>query len=110
MEFRRFTGGQGVYGSSKDGGPNQQPNVNFYDPNLFQVLQNTNDPNHESLRRICLQLAVCHTVIIDEKKGVYSAASPDELALVYAAKQFGFEFKGIDQDENMIIHEYEGQY
>ena len=38
MEFRRFTAGQGVYGSGKDGGPNQQSNVNFYDPNMTQVL------------------------------------------------------------------------
>lgn len=86
MEFRRFTGGKGVYGSNKDGGPNQQDNVNFFDPNMYQVLQDPSHQDHESLRRICLQLAVCHTVIIDEKKGVYSAASPDELALVYAAK------------------------
>lgn len=96
MEFRRFTAGQGVYGSNKDGGPDQQPNVNFFDPNMFNVLYNSQDMNHNALRIVCLQLAVCHTVIIDEKKGVYSAASPDELALVYAAKQFGFEYKGMD--------------
>jgi len=39
-------------------------------------------------------LACCHTVILDEKKGQYSASSPDELALVNAGKQFGYEFKG----------------
>jgi phospholipid-transporting ATPase len=41
-------------------------------------------------------LSVCHTIIIDGKKGTYNAASPDELALVNFAKQYGFEFKGYD--------------
>ena len=50
-------------------------------------------------------LACCHTVILDEKKGQYNAASPDELALVNAGKQFGYEFKGQDSDNNILIHE-----
>jgi magnesium-transporting ATPase (P-type) len=33
-----------------------------------------------------LFLALCHTIVIDEKKGTYNASSPDELALVNAAK------------------------
>lgn len=33
-----------------------------------------------------LALSMCHTVILDEKKGCYTAASPDELALVNYAK------------------------
>ena len=43
-----------------------------------------------------LCLVLCHTVILDRKKGIYTSASPDELALVYAAKQFGFEFMGMN--------------
>lgn len=37
-------------------------------------------------------LSVCHTCIVEEKKGkiVYNASSPDELALVNAARYFGF--------------------
>jgi len=53
-----------------------------------------------------LCLAVCHTIIIDEKKGTYNAASPDDLALVNFAKQFGFEFMGKDIDDNVLINEY----
>jgi len=41
-------------------------------------------------------LAACHTIIIDEKKGTFNAASPDELALVHFAKQYGFVFCGKD--------------
>ena len=50
-------------------------------------------------------MAVCHTIIIDVKTGKYNASSPDELALVEAAKSFGFEFKGIDSKNVMTIHE-----
>jgi len=48
-------------------------------------------------------LSFCHTIILDEKKGLYNASSPDELALVNAAKQFGFEFKGKDADDNYSV-------
>lgn len=50
-------------------------------------------------------LACCHTIVIDERKGTYNAASPDELALVNAAKQFGYEFKGTDDDANLLIYD-----
>ena len=59
---------------------------------------------HEALTKVLLFLACCHTIIIDEKKGTYNAASPDELALVNAAKQFGYEFQGCDNQDNMIIY------
>lgn len=49
---------------------------------MFENLKN----NDEALIRTIVCLAVCHDIIIDEKKGVYNAASPDELALVNAAK------------------------
>ena len=34
---------------------------------------------------------------------VYNASSPDELALVNAAKYFGYYFKGRDDDNNMVV-------
>jgi len=55
------------------------------------------------LVRTIVHLAVCHDIIIDEKKGVYNAASPDELALVNAAKQFGYEYAGMDADDIMTV-------
>ena len=50
-------------------------------------------------------LGVCHTIVVEEKKGliVYNASSPDELALVNAAKHFGFTFTGRDDDNNVTI-------
>jgi magnesium-transporting ATPase (P-type) len=43
-------------------------------------------------------LSLCHTIIIDAKTGKFNASSPDELALVNAAKQFGYSFVGRDGD------------
>jgi magnesium-transporting ATPase (P-type) len=40
----------------------------------------------EDLIRVLLFLALCHTIVYDEKKDKYNAASPDELALVNFAK------------------------
>ena len=55
-----------------------------------------------------LHLAVCHTVVIDKQKGVYNAASPDELALVDGAKQQGFEFIGREPDNVLVIKDSQG--
>lgn len=46
-----------------------------------------------------LHLAICHSIIIEKKndKLTYNASSPDELALVNAAKFCGFEYLGTDQ-------------
>ena len=52
-------------------------------------------------------MGVCHTVVVEEKEGqiTYNASSPDELALVNAAKYFGFAFIGRDEDNNVVIHD-----
>jgi phospholipid-translocating ATPase len=77
--------------------------VRFYDPLLEEILDDPENKHHEILKRSLIFLACCHTIIIDEKKGVYNAASPDELALVNAAKQFGYIFEDRDGDDNMVI-------
>lgn len=50
-----------------------------------------------------LNLAICHTVVIEHKDGKinYNASSPDELALVNAARFFGVKF--VDRDEEGVI-------
>jgi len=53
---------------------------------MYSVLNDTSDNDHQSLVRVLIFLAVCHTIIIDKKKGTYNSSSPDELALVNAAK------------------------
>ncbi len=53
-------------------------------------------PVYEALRH----LSLCHSVVIDPIDGGYSAASPDEQALVEGAKQMDFEFVKNDRSEN----------
>ncbi len=71
-----------------------QIHVRFDDPSLLENLtrHDTKDIIHEFL----IMLAVCHTVIpeTDTKDGsvVYLASSPDEEALVAAAKALGYYF------------------
>ena len=51
-------------------------------------------------------LGVCHTVVAEAKQDgttSYNASSPDELALVNAAKYFGYFFKGRDDDNNIEV-------
>jgi magnesium-transporting ATPase (P-type) len=53
---------------------------------------------------VLLHLAICHTIVIDERTGKYNASSPDELALVNAAKFFGAKFVKRDEDNNVIVN------
>lgn len=105
MEFRKFSAGIKLYGTSEEPDPSdpQESNVRFHDPSMREDLMDSSAPNHEALVRCLIFLSLCHTIVIDQKKGTYNAASPDELALVNAAKQFGYEFKGIDKNDKMSI-------
>lgn len=61
--------------------------------------------NYDYIEKLLLALAICHTVIIEQKEGKihYNASSPDELALVNAARFFGFKFVDRDEENNVII-------
>ncbi|CAG0923740.1 unnamed protein product, partial [Notodromas monacha] len=70
-----------------------EPEFKFYDPVLLMDVKSGNQAVHEFFR----VLALCHTVMPDHNrqdgKLVYQAQSPDEEALVSAARNFGFVFK-----------------
>ena len=70
---------------------------------MKEHLENKECPEHDALVRVLIFLGLCHTVVIDGKKGTYNAASPDELAIVNAAKQFGYEFLGLDKQDNLLL-------
>ncbi len=63
----------------------------FYDKNLINDI----DSNDTECKRFFTLLCVCHTVMAEYKNDVltYQAQSPDENALVSAARNFGFVFK-----------------
>ncbi|KAM1170664.1 hypothetical protein ACFX13_021435 [Malus domestica] len=68
---------------------------NFDDPKLMRGGWR-NEPNPDLCKEFFRCLAICHTVLPEgdesPEKIIYQAASPDESALVIAAKNFGFFF------------------
>ena len=103
MEFKKFSAGTFSYGSGEKPTSKQEDNVNFHDRHLDRVIEFEYEENHEQIIRVIMFLACCHTIIIDQKKGTYNSSSPDELALVNAAKQFGYEFIDRDENDNIVI-------
>ncbi|MBN3279418.1 AT8B1 ATPase, partial [Polyodon spathula] len=71
----------------------------FYDHSLPHCIKTGEDLHTLEFFRL---LALCHTVMVEEKEGqlVYQAASPDEGALVTAARNFGFVF--LSRTQNTI--------
>ncbi|OXB63921.1 hypothetical protein ASZ78_009925 [Callipepla squamata] len=68
------------------------PKFAFYDHSLVEAVKLNDIPTHKFFRL----LSLCHTVMPEEKKEgnlVYQAQSPDEGALVTAARNFGFVFR-----------------
>ncbi|KAJ6220049.1 hypothetical protein RDWZM_005861 [Blomia tropicalis] len=71
--------------------PMYESTFKFYDQSLLNEVNRGNEHVHEFFRL----LAICHTVMSEEKEGnlEYQAQSPDEAALTSAARNFGFVFK-----------------
>uniref|UniRef100_A0A2K5F5C0 Phospholipid-transporting ATPase n=1 Tax=Aotus nancymaae TaxID=37293 RepID=A0A2K5F5C0_AOTNA len=99
------------YGCSPDEWQSSQfgDEKTFSDSSLLENLQN----NHPTAPIICeflTMMAVCHTAVPEREgdKIIYQAASPDEGALVRAAKQLNFVFTGRTPDsviiDSVIIH------
>lgn len=68
-----------------------EPDFKFYDSSLLDAVRKDDEDVHSFFRL----LALCHTVMAEEKNGhlEYQAQSPDEEALVSAARNFGFVFR-----------------
>ncbi|XP_077275470.1 ATPase phospholipid transporting 8B isoform X6 [Temnothorax americanus] len=82
-----------------------EPDFKFYDPALLEAVRRENQDVHSFFRL----LALCHTVMPEDKNGKieYQAQSPDEAALVSAARNFGFVFK--ERSPNSITIEVMGK-
>ncbi|CAF2582547.1 unnamed protein product [Rotaria sp. Silwood2] len=77
----------------------------WYDQKLIDSIKN----NDEDERQFFTLLSLCHTVMPEEKDGkiIYQAQSPDENALVSAARSFGFVFDS--RTQNSITIRVQGQ-
>ncbi|XP_026536904.1 phospholipid-transporting ATPase IK [Notechis scutatus] len=71
--------------------------LEFHDQLLLDTIRSDQDPVVREYMRL---LALCHTVMVEEKESelVYQAASPDEEALVTAARNLGYVFLSRTQD------------
>ncbi|XP_037387719.1 phospholipid-transporting ATPase ID [Pygocentrus nattereri] len=73
----------------------------FYDSSLLEAVKLETEEVHNFFRL----LALCHTVMAEEKNNdlVYQAQSPDEGALVTAARNFGFVFRSRTPESLTIV-------
>ena len=69
-----------------------------------EIFKRDTDSFDEQAYYFALNMALCHTVVID-KNGEYNSASPDELALLLAAKQMGFVFEGKNPENIVTIYD-----
>jgi phospholipid-translocating P-type ATPase (flippase) len=95
----------------------QIKNVNFVDPTIWDALSDKAHPNHENLQTFFLSLALNHEVMPeypnpdDPSVVVYSATSPDEGALVSAARYFGYFFYQRKMKEvNILVNKKKENY
>uniref|UniRef100_A0A3B3S4B0 Phospholipid-transporting ATPase n=1 Tax=Paramormyrops kingsleyae TaxID=1676925 RepID=A0A3B3S4B0_9TELE len=108
MAFKKCTIGGQIYGDSVGPLKNSRPvdfswnkyadgKFQFFDHSLISHIQSKNDLEVFEFFKL---LSLCHTVMVDQndKDLVYQAASPDEGALVTAARNFGFVFLSRTQD------------
>ncbi|NXK70268.1 AT8B3 ATPase, partial [Sylvietta virens] len=77
--------------------PPGEPQVGVGDVTLLEAARRDQDP---VLREFLRLLALCHTVMVEDRGDqlVYQAASPDEEALVLAARNLGYVFLARTQD------------
>nr|XP_026493393.1 probable phospholipid-transporting ATPase IM [Vanessa tameamea] len=85
--------------------PEYEPEFKFFDAKLQKAVRR-GDRNVYDFFRL---LALCHTVMPEQKNGrlEYQAQSPDESALVSAARNFGFVFR--ERSPNTITIEVMGK-
>lgn len=85
--------------------PQYEPEFKWYDKMLLDHVENDDEHAHKFFRL----LALCHTVMPEDKNGrlEYQAQSPDESALVSAARNFGFVFRA--RTPNSITIEVKGE-
>uniref|UniRef100_A0A8C9CPX9 Phospholipid-transporting ATPase n=1 Tax=Phocoena sinus TaxID=42100 RepID=A0A8C9CPX9_PHOSS len=78
------------------------PKFSFYDKTLVEAVKRGDRWVH----LFFLSLSLCHTVIPEEKvegELTYQAQSPDEGALVTAARNFGFVFRSRTSETIMVV-------
>jgi phospholipid-transporting ATPase len=108
MEFKKFSVGLKSYGALdviKENrksylGEENISNVNFVDRQFEKDYFDEETNQRQDIFRMLLCLALCHTIVVQQQEETeeYIAQSPDELALVNAARFLGVKLVGRDED------------
>ncbi|XP_028271276.1 phospholipid-transporting ATPase IA isoform X5 [Parambassis ranga] len=99
MQFKKCTIAGVAYGHST----HSSDEAGFNDPSLLENLQ-SNHPTAAVILEFMTMMAICHTAVPERMDGkiTYQAASPDEGALVRAARNLGFVFSGRTPDSVIV--------
>ncbi|XP_046704687.1 probable phospholipid-transporting ATPase IA isoform X6 [Silurus meridionalis] len=99
MQFKKCTVAGVAYGHSS----HSMEEAGFNDPSLLENLQ-SNHPTAAVIMEFMTMMAICHTAVPEgsEDTITYQAASPDEGALVRAARNLGFIFSARTPDSVII--------
>uniref|UniRef100_A0A667WYK5 Phospholipid-transporting ATPase n=1 Tax=Myripristis murdjan TaxID=586833 RepID=A0A667WYK5_9TELE len=99
MQFKKCTIAGVAYGHSTQ----SSEEAGFNDPSLLENLQ-SNHPTAAVILEFMTMMAICHTAVPEHTDGkiTYQAASPDEGALVRAARNLGFVFSGRTPDSVIV--------
>jgi len=103
MEFKKMSIGSFSYGETevsssiikKTDNLGEINNFNFHDEEFYRHLNDQTHENFENIKNFLLCLCLCNTVFTEERSDsqvVYLASSPDEMALINAARYFNFKF------------------
>jgi len=103
MEFKKMSIGSFSYGESEVSATTIQKtdkygeinNFHFHDEEFYLHLKDQSHENFENIKNFLLCLCLCNTVFTEERNDsqvVYQASSPDEMALINAARYFNFKF------------------
>uniref|UniRef100_A0A7N9B0Y3 Phospholipid-transporting ATPase n=1 Tax=Mastacembelus armatus TaxID=205130 RepID=A0A7N9B0Y3_9TELE len=97
MQFKKCTIAGVAYGT------HSSDEAGFNDPSLLENLQ-SNHPTAAVILEFMTMMAICHTAVPEctDGKIIYQAASPDEGALVRAARNLGFVFSGRTPDSVIV--------
>lgn len=109
MRFKYLIIGDEVYGKRRgyEGEIPYVKNVDFEDPKVWHIKdQKFATEQCRRLKEAITLLGLCHSVVL-EKNGDYNASSPDELAFVYFSKLVGCEYKGMDEDNFIVLQEFD---
>jgi len=113
MEFKKFSVGLKSYGTLDPPkekrrsylGEEGISNVNFVDRQFEKDYLEEDSQQRADILRMLLCLALCHTIVVQYREDAeeYIAQSPDELALVNAARFLGVKFVGRDEDSVITL-------